>query len=114
MIPLKDIKIISARKQNGSKIVPADGDQSKPRRNFKRIISDCKYPTSLHQFSKFRYDQRAILVLGSHDYVKSNVTILNHKIDIEPRKSVISRDVDRALIEKGPNKTQTANKLYLS
>ena len=40
------------------------------------------------------------MAFESHDYPIFKVTV---KTEIEPKKNDISRDVDRALIEKGPN-----------
>ena len=39
---------------------------------------DSKCTTSLHHFLKFCSDQRAILALGRHDYVKLNVMYIEH------------------------------------
>lgn len=89
MMALRDIKIRSARKRKGSKIIPADRDHGKSKRNIKGMIIDitsaldkCDTPfeantfiyskctTSLHHFFKFLYDQIATVALKSHDYVK--------------------------------------------
>ena len=48
------------------------------------------------------------MALESDYYAKLNVTVLDHKTEIEQNKNDISRSIDRALIEKDPNnKTQT-------
>ena len=89
MILLRDIKIGSARKRKTLKIIPADGDHGKSKRNIKGMIIDitsaldkCDTPfeankfvdskctTSLHHFFNFFYDQIATVTLKSHDYVK--------------------------------------------
>ena len=43
MTALRNVKIRSARKRTGSKIVPADGDQSKSNRNVKRTINKISF-----------------------------------------------------------------------
>ena len=74
-----------------------------------------KCTTSLHQFLKFRCDQRTTMALESHDYPKLNMTFLDHKTEIGQKKNDISRGVDRPLIEDGPNyKTQTGMKNLIS
>ena len=75
---------------------------------------DSKCNTSLQQCLKFCYDQRTTLALKRHDNVKLDVTVLDHKTEIEQEKNDTSRGVDRASIEQnGPNKTQTGIKSVL-
>ena len=73
-----------------------------------------KCTTSLHQFLKFRYDQRTTMALESHDYPKLNMTFLDHKTEIGQKKNYISRGVDRALIGEGQNCLQTGKKNFVS
>ena len=101
MMSLRDIKIRSARKWKGSKIVPADGDQSKSKGNVKGMINemilllekrdilfethtfnilqkyDSKCTTSLHPFLKFRYNQKTAMALVCHDCMKNDISVSN-------------------------------------
>ena len=133
MMPLRDIKIRLARKWKESKIVPGDGDQSKLNRNVKEMMNEitlalekCDNPFESHTFNVLqKYDSKCTAsllqvlkfcyALETHDYAKLNVTVLDHKTEIEQNKNDICRSDDRALIEKGPNnKTQTSMKNNIS
>ena len=69
MTRLRNVKIRAARKRTGSKIVPADGDQSKSKHNVKRTINEiksalekCDIPFGTYTFNVLqKYDSKCTL-----------------------------------------------------
>lgn len=109
IIPLRDIKIRSARELKKSIIVSGNWHQSKSTRNVKGILNvmtsaldkrdisfethtfhvlwkyDSECTTTLDQFLKYRYDRRATLTPESHKCVKLNGTVLDHEKENEQK-----------------------------